>query len=379
MQDQVGAAGRPGFAGASGLRPLKPSPAGDGLACGPNVPLHRPAEELCRNFPGRSYKVHLKCGPKAGTMERETKGGCAMMKKLLALAAAALLLLAAGCNNNPAEPEPKPDPEYPVTVGNVTLTEAPTAVVSLSPATTEMVYDLGYGELLVGVSEYCTAPAAAVAKPRMGSAYQPEVEKIKASGATLVLCTVQPTESTLTELQQAGAQVLVLPRADSVEGIKQNYRALGSLLAGNVTGTAAAETVSTAIDSKLAEATAALSGMAAAPDATLLISYPYRMATGDTLEGQLLAQVGFHCSGADYTNWLYPESELRALEPDVIFCAEADEVETVKQSYEYKVVAAVKNDKVMAIDFTAFQNQSLRMFDTLTEMAKFTAAEPAEA
>ena len=154
---------------------------------------------------------------------------------------------------------------------------------------------------------------------------------------------------------------------------------LGSLLAGNVTGTAAAETVSTAIDSKLAEATAALSGMAAAPDATLLISYPYRMATGDTLEGQLLAQVGFHCSGADYTNWLYPESELRALEPDVIFCAEADEVETVKQSYEYKVVAAVKNDKVMAIDFTAFQNQSLRMFDTLAEMAKFTAAEPAEA
>ena len=51
----------------------------------------------------------------------------------------------------------------------------------------------------------------------------------------------------------------------------------------------------------------------------------------------------------------------------------------MKQSYEYKVVAAVKNDKVMAIDFTAFQNQSLRMFDTLAEMAKFTAAEPAEA
>ena len=31
------AAGRPGAAGASGLRPLKPSPAGDGLACGPNA------------------------------------------------------------------------------------------------------------------------------------------------------------------------------------------------------------------------------------------------------------------------------------------------------------------------------------------------------
>ena len=272
------------------------------------------------------------------------------MKKMLALAAAALMLLAVSCNNNPAEPEPKPDPEYPVTVGSVTLNEAPTAVVSLSPGTTEMVYDLGYGDLLVGVSEYCSFPAAATTKTRMGSAFQPDVEKIKTSGATLVLCTIQPTESTLVELQQADIQVVVLPRADSVEGIQQNYRALATLLAG----------------------------METAPDATLLIAYPYRMATGDTLEGKLLEQVGFHCSGAEYTNWLYPESELKALEPDVIFCAEADEVETVKQSYEYKVVAAVKNDKVMAIDFTAFQNQSLRMFDTLAEMAKFAAAAPAE-
>jgi len=37
-QGEGRAAGRPGAAGASGLRPLKPSPAGDGLACGPNTP-----------------------------------------------------------------------------------------------------------------------------------------------------------------------------------------------------------------------------------------------------------------------------------------------------------------------------------------------------
>lgn len=301
------------------------------------------------------------------------------MKKILAIAVALLMTLAMGCNNQPIEPDPEPDPEFPVTVGSVTLTEAPAAVVSLSPATTEMIYDLGYADRLVGVSGYCTTPVAA-AKPRMGSAYQPDVDKIKASGAQLVLCTVQPTESILLELQQAGAQVLVLPRAATVDGIKQNYRALGMALAGNVTGGAEADAIGTMIDTKLAEAAAALSaaGRETALDATLLISYPYRMATGDTLEGKLLEQVGFHCSGAEYTDWLYPESELAALEPDVIFCAEADEVETVKQSYEYKVVAAVKNDKVMAVDFTAFQNQSLRLFDTLIEMARFAAGTPAE-
>ena len=37
-QGEGRAAGRPGAAGASGRSPLKPSPAGDGLACGPNAP-----------------------------------------------------------------------------------------------------------------------------------------------------------------------------------------------------------------------------------------------------------------------------------------------------------------------------------------------------
>ena len=49
--------------------------------------------------------------------------------------------------------------------------------------------------------------------------------------------------------------------------------------------------------------------------------------------------------------------------------------------YPYQVVCgkrAVKNGKVKAIDFTAFQSQSLRMFDMLAKMAEFAAATPAE-
>ncbi len=139
------------------------------------------------------------------------------MKKFWAIAATVLMLLTAACSNDPAGPKQPDNPEYPVTVGSVTLTEAPTAVVSLSPGTTEMVYDLGYGSLLVGVSEYCAHPAEALTLPKMGSIYQPDTEAVKAAGAVLVVCTAQPTESTLVELQQAGAQVLVLPRADSVD------------------------------------------------------------------------------------------------------------------------------------------------------------------
>ena len=101
-----------------------------------------------------------------------------MMKKLLAIAAAAMLLLTAAGKLPPEVLQPKPEPFYRVTVVSVTLSEAPSAVVSLSPGTTEMVYDLGYGDLLAGVSEYCTNPSSAAAMPRMGSVYQPEMDKI---------------------------------------------------------------------------------------------------------------------------------------------------------------------------------------------------------
>ena len=239
------------------------------------------------------------------------------MKKFWAIAATVLMLLTAACSNDPAGPKQPDNPEYPETVGSVTLTEAPTAVVSLSPGTTDTVYDLGYGSLRVGASEYCSHPAEALTLPKMGSIYQPDTEAVKAAGAVLVVCTAQPTESTLVELQQAGAQVLVLPRADSVEGIKQNYRALGLALGGNVTGAAAAQEVGSRIDERLAHAKGVLAGEAERPDATLLVAYPYRMATGDTLEGRLLEENGFHCSGAEYRNWQYPQEELKALETDV--------------------------------------------------------------
>lgn len=297
------------------------------------------------------------------------------MKKIFSLLLAAMLLVTAACNKEPQEPEVPVDPNFPVTVGDVVVDAAPTAVVTLTPAATEMVCDLGYRDLLVGVSDYCQTPSSVLTLPSMGSAYTPDHAAIKKSAAQLLITTVQPTEADLVKIQQAGLQVVYLPRADSVAGIQKNYTALSTLLGGKENGAAAAKTVCNAMDAHLAAAKQKLSGLEKAMDATLLVSYPYHMATGDTLEGKLLEEIGFTCSGGAYENWLYPKAELKALEPDVIFCAEEEDVDVVIKSYEYSVVAAVKNDKVTDIDFTAFQNQSLRMFDLLEEMAAFAVGE----
>lgn len=308
------------------------------------------------------------------------------MKKLICLLLAGLLTLGlAACG----EKEPPAPSEYPVTAGDFIQNEAPTGVISLTPAITEMMEDLGLASLLRGVSDYCDMPklpappapgkdeeAPPPPEPpvRVGTVYEPDWDAIAAHPDALVVTSVPLPEQHILKLQQAGYTVLTLPRADSVAGIKENYLALGRILAGNHTGKEAADAVIAHIDSALAAASASLSALPSPMDAALLTAYPYSMATGDTLEGKLLVSIGFTGSGDAYTDWLYPKEDLRSLEPDVIFCAREEDVKTVLESYEYKSVPAAKNKKVTAIDFTAFQNQTLRMFDTLVEMASFAAA-----
>ena len=81
------------------------------------------------------------------------------------LIAAALLALAlAGCGRNPAGTAPA----------------VPERVVCASPAVVEIVYALGCGDRVVGVSEYADWPPEAAAKPSIGGALSPNRERILA-------------------------------------------------------------------------------------------------------------------------------------------------------------------------------------------------------
>ena len=60
-------------------------------------------------------------------------------------------------------------------------------IVSLTPSLTEIVFSLGAGERVVGVSDYCDYPPEARTRPRVGTFLQPSVEKILALRPDLVL------------------------------------------------------------------------------------------------------------------------------------------------------------------------------------------------
>ena len=52
----------------------------------------------------------------------------------------------------------EPDPNWPVAIGDIRVAEKPERIVSLSPALTEVLYELGGGDRMAGVSAYATSP-----------------------------------------------------------------------------------------------------------------------------------------------------------------------------------------------------------------------------
>ena len=265
------------------------------------------------------------------------------------------------------------DPDWPVRVGDTDIPASPQRVVSLSPGATEMLFAMGLGSRVVGVSDYCDYPVAEVEKRhRCGSVLAPDTRQIQAQGADLVVASAKLTERDLIWFQQQEIPVLVLERAESLDQLRQNYLDLALALMGATSGKNHGEGYWEELMGMLREGRMPAEGTPM--KAILLRQMGYGMATGDTFEGALLEELGFVNDAAAYTGWLYDRANVAALEPDVIFADVSIPVDQVKQSVIYRPVAAIKNNKVMNVDFAVFERQSPRMFETLREMGKFAAA-----
>ena len=96
------------------------------------------------------------------------------------------LVILSGCNNTDTKQEPPPQPNrtsqsatsnaFPLTLTDargqtITLKAPPQRIVSLAPSNTELLFALGLGERIAGVTTACDYPPEAKQKPNIGGAY----------------------------------------------------------------------------------------------------------------------------------------------------------------------------------------------------------------
>jgi iron complex transport system substrate-binding protein len=100
-------------------------------------------------------------------------------------------------------------------------------IVSLSPNLTEIVFSLGLGDRVVGVSSDSDWPAEAKTKIKVGTFWQPNTESIIAVRPDLVVCeTFLQQNETAQALRRAGLNVLAL-RVESIDELFAAIRSIG--------------------------------------------------------------------------------------------------------------------------------------------------------
>ncbi|MDR0974538.1 MAG: helical backbone metal receptor [Ruminococcus sp.] len=166
-----------------------------------------------------------------------------MPVKLLILCTVLLIFTASAC-----APIGAPEPEETSVITTVTEATAPPVeiyglsfdvppkkIVCLSPAITEIFYELYLNDRLVGVGEYCDYPPEALTeKVNCGSAANPDFDTI-ISLAPDVLITQSPiANKDITRLKNAGITLLNIPAVTDVNGIGRLYTDIALLCIGAV-------------------------------------------------------------------------------------------------------------------------------------------------
>ncbi len=188
---------------------------------------------------------------------------------------------------------------FPVETCGVKLTKAVERVVSLSPAATEIICELGFEDKLVGVSDYCDYPEG-ISAPKLGSPENPDLDQIMRLMPDAVFTISPLSERETYLLQQANIAVLDIPNAATVEDYAKMYSEIAAAFYGK-------ETVGEKGGSKSDEIGAnSRKSLEKAAEGLNLGSFVYvtgklTIAGADTFESAVLDLAGTNaCSGSGY-------------------------------------------------------------------------------
>lgn len=140
----------------------------------------------------------------------------------------ALAALALGC----AGSEPRPSPGADVDdYGAAIAASAPAQrIVSLNPATTEILFALGAGPRIVGRSRWDQWPVEARSVPEVGDAIRPSVERVLALRPDLVVLYASGDNRAAAAAFRRAELPVVALRVDRIEDFVRAVRVLGRLV-----------------------------------------------------------------------------------------------------------------------------------------------------
>lgn len=259
---------------------------------------------------------------------------------------------------------------------SVRLAAPAVRIVSLSPATTELLFAIGAGDRLVGRTRWCDYPAAAHAIPSVGDGMPPSIEAVLARDPDLVLLYRSPQNAeTLRQLRAAGVATLQLSM-DHLADVGRLARLLGTVVGRSAAGDSLAASFSAALDSVAAPS--APPRKSVRPSVLMLAWGQPPIAVGaGSFQSEILGLAGGSNLFADLAapSATVSIEAIAARDPDLILVT--DSIATaIALRPEWRVVTAVRERRFVHLPTTAFSRpgprapEVVRLLRTALEMAR---------
>ncbi|MDN5293077.1 MAG: cobalamin transport system substrate-binding protein [Eubacteriales bacterium] len=307
-------------------------------------------------------------------------------RKSLVLAAVLVFtvaaLLFAGCSfsggGSKTSKETAEKVTYPLTLKDasgreVKIEKEPARIVSLTPSNTEIIFALGLGDKLVGVTKWDKYPPEVKNKKVVGD-LNPSAEKVMELNPDLVVASPSLNKNAVEALRQAGVTVLTV-EANTMADVNDSIM----LIAKATNRVEEGKKLIAKIDAKIKEITEKVAKVKKEERPRVFIevgSEPLFTAGKNTYLHDLVEKAGGINVAADVNSWAqYSEEKVVEKNPDVIIATEGyyipDLKEKIKARPGWQNIKAVKENRIVTdIDPDLINHPGPRVAEALEAVAK---------
>ncbi len=258
----------------------------------------------------------------------------------------------------------------------ITLPEEIDSIASLAPSITQLLLDLGFGDALVAVDPYSASywPEAGLADLPQFEMMTPDAEQLAALQPDVIFVSGMSYvegDDPFAALVELGCCLVVIPSADSIEGIREDIRFVADCLGVSEEGDA----LVTEMDEVIAAVSAVGSTITEKKSVSFEISaLPWLCVCGNgTYLHEMLEIIGATNCFASESGWVSLSEEAAvAANPDVILTSVNyldDAVAEVLSRDGWADVTAVREQAVYYIDPIASNLPNHHITEALLEMA----------
>lgn len=254
----------------------------------------------------------------------------------------------------------------------VVLQKEPQRIVSLSPAITELLFMIGAGDRLVGISDYCQYPDETQKIPKVGGMQNINMETLLSLHPDVVLIGSMVSQEDVDKIEKLNIPVIALIEESDITGISTLMLNLGKITNQDSVARVEADRWQQTLENFRQH-----NVLRQGPPKSVY----YVVGFGET--GDFTAPKGSHIHqiielagcrnvGEDVSTWNVSREFLFQADPDIIVVRKED-MQSFCSLYPYTLLKAVKNKKVYPIESSWIDIVTPRNLKAIAYLQKITS------